>query len=401
MSAQSQRSRSQFESLPEPDAAALSHSERVRAHIVNEIDHAGGVISFADYMNQVLYAPGLGYYSAGATKFGAAGDFVTAPEISSLFGRCLAQQCQEILSYLKGGDILELGAGSGKLAVDLLRELEHRGCLPGRYLILEVSADLRDRQQSLFREQLPHLWDRVEWLQQLPAEPLNGVLIANEVLDALPVQCLLLDSEDIHELMVGHENGVLQWQRQVAAPELKSTITQLLAELPVQPSLPYRTEINTGLGDWLTAVTAVISRGVMLLIDYGYPRVEYYHPQRDSGTLICHYRHRAHEDPFVYPGLQDISASVDFTRVAESALACGMEVAGFSNQAHFLLGCGLDTLLAEAAAGNEHGYLQLAHETKRLTLPAEMGERFKVMALSRYYHGQLTALQRADFRHRL
>lgn len=401
MSAQSQRSRSQFESLPEPDAAALSHSERVRAHIVNEIDHAGGIISFADYMSQVLYAPGLGYYSAGATKFGTAGDFVTAPEISSLFGRCLAQQCQEILGYLEGGDILELGAGSGKLAVDLLRELERRGCLPDRYLILEVSADLRDRQQSLFREQLPQLWDCVEWLQQLPAEPLNGVLIANEVLDALPVQCLLLDSEDIHELMVGHENGVLQWQQQVAAPALKSTVTQLLAELPVQPSLPYRTEINTGLGDWLTAVTAAIGRGVMLLIDYGYPRAEYYHPQRDSGTLICHYRHRAHEDPFVYPGLQDISASVDFTRVAESALACGMEVAGFSNQAHFLLGCGLDTLLAEAAAGNEHGYLQLAHETKRLTLPAEMGERFKVMALSRDYHGQLTALQRADFRHRL
>lgn len=380
-----------------PGDEARAHGRRVSDHLASLI--ADGSIDFARYMHEALYAPGLGYYSAGATKLGAAGDFITAPEISSLFGRALARPCRDVLSRI-GGDVLELGAGSGRLAVDVLRELERLDCLPGRYFILEVSGDLRARQHDRLVECVPHLLDRVEWLDTLPDTPLEGVVLANEVLDALPVHCLQIDSTGIRERRVGYAGGRLAWQPAAAPAPLRQAFERLLAELPQQPVPPYRTEINPGLAAWLGAVADSFSRGVMLFVDYGYPRAEYYHPQRDSGTLICHYRHRAHDDPFLYPGLQDISASVDFTRLAEAALACDLEVAGFTSQAHFLIGCGIDELLAESAA-EQARYLQRAGEVKRLTLPGEMGERFKVMALSRGFDAPLAALQRADFRHRL
>ncbi|MCS3903347.1 SAM-dependent MidA family methyltransferase [Methylohalomonas lacus] len=395
------QSRTSVESLPEPDATAAAHSDAVRVHIAAAIDEAGGIISFADYMTQALYAPGLGYYSAGAAKLGAAGDFVTAPEISTLFGRCIARQCEEVLATLAGGAILELGAGSGRLAVDVLGELASRECLPECYYILEVSADLRERQQRLIAEQLPQLVDRVQWLEQLPAEPLQGIVLANEVLDALPVECVQLDDTAHVELGVTHDDGVFRWQSRSPGAQLHAALARLLVELPETPAPPYRTEINTGLEDWLRAVAGVLDRGVMLFIDYGYPRAEYYHPQRNAGSLICHYRHRAHEDPFLYPGLQDISASVDFTRLAEAAQACDLEVAGFTSQAHFLLGCGLDNMLAAAADQSQQDYWRLTGEVKRLTLPGEMGERFKAMALVRDYDGPLAGFRLQDFRHRL
>lgn len=370
-------------------------------HIRQAIHDNGGTIDFARYMELALYAPGLGYYSAGATKLGPAGDFITAPEISSLFGRCLARQCREILTTLGSGDVLELGAGSGKLAVDVLSELENLGCLPGNYFILEVSADLRARQYERIAQQVPHLLDRVVWLSTLPDTPIEGVVIANEVLDALPVHRVHMDAEGLAELMVGSDGESFAWRRRPLSGVLREAFDALIAELPVSLPHPYTTEINIGVHDWLAAVAECLNKGVMLFIDYGYPRAEYYHPQRDSGTLICHYRHRAHDDPFVYPGLQDISASVDFTRLAEAALACDLEVNGFTSQAHFLLGCGLDVLLAETAAVDDKHYLALSREVKQLTLPSEMGERFKVMGLSRDYPEALIALQRADFRHRL
>lgn len=386
--------------LPAPGPIASAHSAAVVDHIISAIDAGGGSISFANYMESVLYAPGLGYYSAGATKLGSAGDFITAPEISSLFGRTLARQCCEILQTLGGGVILELGAGSGRLAVDLLVELERLRCLPERYLILEVSADLRQRQQRLLAEHIPQLLPRIEWLDALPTEPLSGIVVANEVLDALPVECLLLGEGGLFELAVTHNDKTLCWQHRQPAAALQDAFSSLLAGLPSQPLLPYRTEVNPGLSAWLQTVADVLAHGVMLFIDYGYPRAEYYHPQRTSGTLVCHYRHRMHDDPFLYPGLQDISASVDFTRVAETAVAAGLDVAGFTSQAHFLLGCGLETLLTEVDS-NSRDYLRLTSEVKKLTLPSEMGERFKVMALTRDYTGALRGFEQFDFRHRL
>lgn len=389
------------QSLPEPDTGAEAHSRRLRQHIIQIIQDSGGSIDFARYMELALYTPGMGYYSAGAAKLGPAGDFITAPEISSLHGRCLARQCRGILAALGGGDVLELGAGSGKLAVDVLAELERLDCLPGQYRILEVSADLRARQAETLERDLPHLLDRVVWLDSLPDTAMDGIILANEVLDALPVHCVQLDSEGLDELVVGTDGELFNWQRRPLSGTLLETFKELLSELPAALPQPYTTEINPGLKEWLAAVAGVLNKGVMLFIDYGYPRAEYYHPQRDRGTLICHYRHRAHEDPFLYPGLQDISASVDFTLLAESALECNLQLAGFTTQAHFLLGCGLDAILAEAATGDEQQYLVLSREVKQLTLPGEMGERFKVMALSRGYPYPLAALQRADFRHRL
>lgn len=402
LSVHAESSQSSFQSLPEPEAEAQGHSRRLCQYIMKTIRDSGGFIDFARYMEQVLYAPGLGYYSAGAAKLGPAGDFITAPEISSLYGRCLAHQCREILVAVGNtGEILELGAGSGKLAVDILSELERLDSLPQRYLILEVSADLRARQHETIERHLPHLLDRVVWLERLPPEPVDGVVIANEVLDALPVHCVRLDADGLDELVVAADGEQFSWQRRPLHGDALHAFKAVLAELPESLPRPYVTEINTGLKDWLAAVAGVLHQGVMLFVDYGYPRAEYYHPQRSSGTLICHYRHRAHDNPFLYPGLQDISASVDFTLLAEAALDCGLQVAGFTSQAHFLLGCGLDALLAEASTGDQKEYMALSREVKQLTLPSEMGERFKVMALTRNYSLPLTALQYADFRHRL
>jgi len=390
-----------LQSLPEPDADARAHSEQLTHHIRTVIDEHGGAIDFAHYMNLVLYAPGLGYYSAGAAKFGEPGDFITAPEISPLFGRCLARQCRDILEHLQDGDILELGAGSGKLAVDLLRELGALASLPRRYLILETSADLRERQQSLLREQLPDFYDNIVWLDALPSEPITGIVIANEVLDALPVHCIDVTPDDTAELMVANAATGFEWQTQPLAGQVKTVFDEVLGELPEPLPNYYRTEVNVGLADWLSAVAGTLASGVMLFIDYGYPRSEYYHPQRDSGTLICHYRHRAHQDPFLYPGLQDISTSVDFTRLAEAALIAGLSVAGFTTQSHFLIGCGIDSMVNEMTAMDERQRMSLSREMKQLTLPSEMGERFKVMALTRACDLPLTAMQQADFRHRL
>ncbi len=385
--------------LPEPDAVALAHSRRVSAHVHDRIAAAGGTIDFASFMEQVLYAPGLGYYSAGARKLGADGDFITAPEISPLFGHCLARQCREILTTLDGGDILELGAGSGALACDLLAELDRLQQLPRRYLILEVSADLRERQQRLIAERIPALKDRVCWLEQLPQEPISGIVLGNEVVDALPVHCLVFDNDRIQALHVASSDDGFEWRRAEGSEELQSVFGDIRERLSMPLPQPYHTEVNLRVDAWLASLAATLERGVMLLIDYGYPRDEYYHPQRDGGTLICHYRHRAHTDPFLYPGLQDISASVDFTGLAEAGHAAGLEIAGFTTQAHFLIGCGLDSVMT--AFAGDHDYLTLSSQAKRLTLPSEMGERFKVMALTRGYEAPLAAMHANDQRHRL
>jgi SAM-dependent MidA family methyltransferase len=367
--------------LPEPDGAARDHSARLARLIREEIERGGGSIPFARYMELVLYAPGLGYYSAGTAKLGAEGDFVTAPEISPLFARCVARQCREVLEGLGGGDLLELGAGTGRLAAGLLEDLAFHNCIPERYLILEVSADLRERQQRLIRQRIPGLAERVRWLDRLPEAPFQGVMLANEVLDALPVHRVRIDADEVMEYHIAWENSAFVWRLRPASRPLDEAVAWLRAvvNLPAE----YDTEINLMMGPWVRSMAEFLERGTLLFIDYGFPRLEYYHPQRSQGTLMCHYRHRSHGDPRVLPGLQDITAHVDFTALAEAGIEAGLTLAGYTTQADFLLATGLAEFAETAAGKDSHAQMEVARQVKRLVMPSEMGELFKVMALTR------------------
>ena len=370
-----------------PDEAA--HSRRLSHRIWEEIDKCGGWLSFERFMEMALYEPGLGYYSAGATKLGAGGDFVTAPEISSLFSRCLATQCSEILRQVSGGSILELGAGSGVMAADLLNELAAQGALPERYLILEVSADLRERQLAMIRERAAEHEARVDWLDRLPEE-FRGVMLANEVLDALPVQRFRVRGDQLNALGVTWQLGRLDWSETHAAPELEAAVRRIEANSGERLPDGYTSEINTRLAPWIAGIGAALREGVALFIDYGLPQRQYYRSDRREGTLLCHFRHRFHDDPLINVGVQDIGAWVDFTAVAEAASAAGLTVAGFATQAHFLIGNGLEQLLAPGEVGHElASRVQLARQAMLLTLPGEMGERFKVIGLSRGFEQPL------------
>jgi len=366
-----------------------------------EIEAAGGVISFARYMELALYAPGLGYYAAGARKFGEGGDFVTAPELSPLFSRCLARQCLQVLDGLGTGAILEFGAGSGVMAADILAELERLGALPTAYHILELSAELRARQQQTLAARVPHLLERVVWLDRLP-DAFAGVVLANEVLDAMPVHRFCVEADQDFELYVGWEDGDFVWRRgPVSDGRVAARIVALRGLLGAELPERFESEINLAAEDWMRSVAAVLHSGMVLLIDYGYPRREYYHPQRVGGTLMCHYRQRAHPDPLILAGLQDITAHVDFTAVAEAAVETGLEVAGYTTQAHFLLACGLDTAMAEPAGDDLVRHMELTAQVKRLTLPSEMGELFKVLALTRGFDAPLLGFSLRDLRDRL
>lgn len=364
--------------LPAPDADALAHSARVRARIGDAIARAGGTIPFSEYMRLALYAPGLGYYRAGTEKFGAAGDFVTAPEVSTVFGAVIGRQVLQVLDACAGDTVLELGAGSGRLALAVLRTLAAAGRLPERYLILEVSGELAARQKALFAGE-PELGARVEWLERLPAQPLRGVILANEVADALPVERFLRLGGETARMGVCVRGGGFAWRR-MPAPDWLAEKTAALAERYAWPD-GYASETCTELGHWVSALADSLERGALLLFDYGLPEREYYHAQRTMGTLICHYRHRAHADPFLWPGLQDISAWVDFSALARAAAGAGLELGGYCTQAHFLLGGGVGEALA--SAGSDLERLRIAGEIKRLTLPSEMGEAFKALALVR------------------
>lgn len=360
--------------LPVPAPEALEHSRRLASHIREAIHAADGALAFSRYMELALYAPGLGYYSAGARKFGAAGDFITAPELSPLFSRCLARQCAEVLATLKQGSILELGAGSGVMAADILTELKHLGQSPKEYLILEVSADLKERQRDLLAERAPEFLPRVRWLDSLP-EGFQGVILGNEVLDALPVERFKKTASGYIRSCVIEQGESFAWAEAPASKELAAALTQLEATLSSPLTAGYTSELCLGLAPLMSGLAATLTRGAMLFVDYGYERAAYYHPDRSMGTLICHYRQRAHADPFLYPGLQDITASVDFTAVAEAATAAGLELAGYTTQAHLLLGLGI----AELAGAN----MKAARQVKLLTLPEEMGERFKAIGFTK------------------
>ncbi len=392
-------SASALSQLPAPDAAAQAHSEKLIAFITDEIVAAGGQISFARYMELALFAPGMGYYSAGARKFGEQGDFVTAPEISPLFSRALAQQLAEVLDTFDGtGEVLEVGGGSGVMAADMLVELETLDALPAQYLILELSADLQERQRETLATRVPHLLERVRWLHELPAPGFRGAVVANELLDALPVHCFVAHKNGLQERCVSFVEGRFQWvnneKDELLLPE---HLTEIIAKLP--PG--YASEINFAATGWIQSIANLLDAGVVLLIDYGYAAAEYYHPRRDGGTLMCHYRHRAHDDPFVYPGLQDITAHVDFTAIAEAAVSAGLDVRGYNTQGIFLLGCGISELAQPFDELDERQQILQAQQLRTLTLPTEMGERFKVIALARDYHQPLCGFVMQDLRHQL
>jgi SAM-dependent MidA family methyltransferase len=384
--------------LPQPDAQSMNMSEQLTAVIREEIEACGGCITFARFMELALYAPGLGYYVAGLRKFGESGDFVTAPEISPMFSYCLARQCAQVLEALGGGSILEFGAGSGIMASDILAELERCNQLPQKYRVLEVSGELRERQRETIQQRVPHLLDRVEWLDQLPADRFQGVVLANEVLDAMPVHRFRKELQGLSEVCVSWDVDRFVWTYTPPTQELASW--ELPGDVPALPA-GYESEVNLSLSPWIASLSETLSAGVMLLIDYGFPSHEYYHPQRGTGTLMCHYRHRAHPDPLILTGLQDITAHVDFTAVAEAAHKAGMDVAGFTSQAYFLLSLGLTEMVADTDAAVTRQQIETARQIKLLTLPSEMGELFKVIALCKNTELPLAGFSMHDQRGRL
>ena len=374
--------------LPVPSDTARAHSTRLSALIASEISAAGGWINFARFMELALHAPGLGYYSAGARKFGSAGDFVTAPELGRLFATTLARQCAECLRNELPA-ILEIGAGSGRLACDLLAELASLECLPQRYLILETSADLRERQRNLVQRELPHLAPKVSWLSELPTS-IEALVIGNEVLDAMPVHLFTTGTDGVAEIGVIAKNHAFEMSRRPAGGRLRAEVNDLQLEAG------YTSEIHLASHAFVRTMASHLARGVIMLIDYGFPAHEYYHPQRSSGTLMCHYRQHAHDDPLHLVGLQDITAHVDFSAVAAAAHAGGLEVLGYATQSQFLVNCGITEVLSRVDPSDLRAYLPLAGAAQHLLSPAEMGELFKVIALGRGVHEPLTGLLRGD-----
>ena len=369
-------------SLPTPDPASAAHSERVADYIRDRILNSGGCISFAEYMQHALYAPGLGYYTAGTAKFGASGDFVTAPEISPLYGRVLARQCAEVFAEVTDGSILEFGAGSGRLAADLLQALGELEALPRQYQILEVSADLRERQEQFLQREIPEFFDRCVWVDDLPREH-TGIVIANEVLDALPVERFARRSDGIHQVCVGIEGKEFGFVERPAPDHLIDAVASIEADIGGPLPLDYVSDISLGATGWISDIATRLLRGVVFFMDYGVSRREYYAADRTAGWLRCHFRHHVHNDPLLLPGIQDLTAWVDFSAVADAAVNSGLEIAGYVSQAQFLIGGGLDKEFEKFTGLSVREQAELSGQAKLLTLPGEMGENFKCVGLSR------------------
>ena len=376
-----------FNYLPEPGPEAREHSQRLSTLIRTQIETAGGAIPFSRYMELALYAPELGYYNAGTRKFGAHGDFVTSPELGPTFAECVAQSFAPVLRQLGDGAVFfELGGGSGAFAEAALKHLATLDALPAHYWMLEPSADLRQRQQERLRGALaPELFDRCRWLDGPPEQEWRGVLFANEVLDALPTpRFAIRQGEVFEEYVVLDAQGEFLSVTQPADALLRAAVRHVERNLQAPLAEGYCSEILPQLPYWIQAVGGLLTEGAMLFVDYGYPREEYYLPERNDGTLICHYQHRAHYDPFFQPGLQDLTASVDFTALAEAGVNAGFDLAGYSSQSNFLLGNGLqDRLEAIQNIENQAVRYRRHMEIKKLTLPGQMGERFQVMGFER------------------
>ncbi|TAK90666.1 MAG: class I SAM-dependent methyltransferase [Burkholderiaceae bacterium] len=364
--------------LPVPDASALAHSQQLQKILLQRIEAAGGWMGFDTYMETALYEPGLGYYSGGATKFGPAGDFVTAPELSPLFGATLARPIADWLRA-SASQVLEFGAGSGALAAQLLNALGSQDCAPEQYFILELSGTLRARQQETLARVAPQWAERVRWLDALP-ENFDGVMLGNEVLDAMPVRLFVKHEGLIRERGVASHRGQCVFADAPADAALGAQITAL--ETHLGGALPdgYVSEVCPAASAFIASVAACLQRGVVLLIDYGFPAREYYHPQRTQGTLMCHYRHHAHGDPFLYPGLQDITAHVDFSALAHAAHDAGLTLLGYTSQARALINAGITELAANLDRNDLATFLPAARGLQTLMAESEMGELFKMIA---------------------
>ncbi|MEE2983901.1 MAG: SAM-dependent methyltransferase [Pseudomonadota bacterium] len=383
---------------PDPDPDALQRSRRLSSFIRSEIQKAGGAIGFDRYMYLALYEPTLGYYTGSSPVFGPGGDFITAPESGELFARCLARQCIQILEEI-GGSIVEYGGGSGRLACSLLRILEQQDALPASYVIVEPSPRMRCRQEALIRDQVPACFERVRWSEKHAPSEIDGIVIANEVLDAMPVKRFIVVDGFLRELGVGlNAHGFCWTVLDPAALE----VTGIERRRDGKVLLPddFISEFNPALEAWFADLSSVLRRAVVILIDYGYPRHEYFHPSRSRGTLKCHFQHRVHDDPFLYPGEQDITAAVDFTLVAELAVDAGLRMAGFTTQTRFLLACGVDQFVEANGERDAASQFKLTQEAKRLLLPSAMGQTCKAMALTADYSENLIGFA-ADERHRL
>ncbi len=380
--------------LPVPGADEQSVSAALTERLRDEIEASGGAIDFSRFMARALYEPGLGYYSGGRQKFGIAGDFVTAPEMGSLFADCLARPCAQTLQATNG-DILEAGAGSGVLAADLLLALEKLGTLPANYFILELSADLRARQRETLARKAPHLAARVRWLDTLPAKGFRGVVLGNELLDAMPVERFRMTAWGLKQLQVGREDGRFVWRERTADRAVQERIG------PICLPEGYTSEIGFAAEGWMRSIADALEQGALLLIDYGFPRAEFYHAQRRAGTLMCHYRQRAHDDPLMLVGLQDITAHVDFSAIAHAGQEAGLDLLGYTSQASFLLDNGLEEIVAASDPNDVRAHLALTSQIKKLTLPHEMGELFKIIALARGIEAPLAGFRQQDRRARL
>lgn len=387
--------------LPEPSPLLHAHSVELTQLIAQEINqNETRSITFARFMELALYHPSLGYYMASLPKLGVDGDFVTAPEISPLFAYCLGRQCQHVFSELGGpGDILEVGAGTGRMARDLLLFLEKKNALPACYKILEISPHLRQCQQEWLNGQIPHLFHLIEWLEDWPVAAIKGVVIANEVVDALPVHRFLWSQDNCFEMRVIHDKNRFLWHfRPSESVQLGEKLAELKADYFPETG-HYESEICLDLPAWMNRLGSVLKQGLMLLIDYGFPAREYYHPDRCQGTLLCYYRHHRHFNPFRFVGLQDITASVDFSLVARCASAVGLGVAGFTSQAAFLLNNSL--LQAVEEYGNILPSMDINRQVYRLTSPNEMGELIKVVGLVRAYDSPIQGFRQYNKQARL
>lgn len=368
-----------------PSKDAIAQSQKLIAHVVQLIEKKQGMIPFDEYMQAVLYTPGLGYYQSGTVKLGAVGDFVTAPEISPLFGQCIAIQLQSSLNALEQPVVFELGAGTGKMARDILLKLQELDALPHQYWILEPSATLQAEQKSLLKSALPDYFSHIRWLEQLPDKPFNGVILGNEVLDALPVKRYQIEQGECRELGVGFDGERFEWKEMKcdSPPAVLNTLSPNPFPMNGREALNrYLTEVNVQLPIWLKSITEQLQQGLVLFFDYGYPAREYYQADRSMGTLMCYYQHHKHDDPFVYPGLQDVTAHVDFTAVAEAGVDCGLELIGYTTQALFLAANQIDTLPQQIIANDSDQSLKVQSQLRQLMSPQAMGDLVKVIAFT-------------------
>ena len=384
--------------LPEPSDFEKEHSEKLITLIKKQILSAGGWISFDEYMRSALYAPGLGYYSGGQHKFGEQGDFITSPEVGALFAQTLARPVSRVIKDIPGASVIEFGAGSGKLAADMLAELKHLQQLPDRYLIVELSAELQLRQKETIRQKVPELLERVHWLNRLPEKPLNAVVLANEVLDAMPVKRFLYQDGQLQQLGVEVSEQGLVCRYRNADEMLQQKFNELNIDQVLKDQV-YSSEINLQIEPWVKSVSECINKGAVYLIDYGYARSEYYSAERSMGTFMGYYRHRSIDAPLWYPGLQDLTAFVDFTTVAEAAVENGFDVDGYTSQGNFLINCGLAEIVEGISTETDIEYLKLVQQMKTISLPGEMGERFKVLGLSKGLDDNVPGFEMRDMRY--